>query len=189
MAAGAGARFGGRKQFALIGKQTLIERALEPLKPLFRKDLYCVLGAHREALRPLVEPHARVIDHPGWAQGLGASIGHGMRQLLARSPYDAVLIALADQVALERADFQRLLEDFDNSRIVAARYAGKTGVPALFPAGNFGELAQLSGQEGARELLREKGREVIEVPMPRAEIDIDTPEDLEGFIGLRTEMG
>ena len=62
--------------------------------------------------------------------------------------------------------------------VAAALYGGACGVPAIFPRSLFQELAQLRGDQGARMLLRRNVDRLVRVPMPGAELDIDTPEDL-----------
>ena len=54
--------------------------------------------------------------------------------------------------------------------------AGMGGIPALFPASWQARLAALSGDSGARQLLR--AGEVPGVEAPRLALDIDTPEHL-----------
>ncbi len=178
MAAGAGSRFGGRKQLALVAGKPLITHVLEQLRPVFEQDLYCVTGAYRDEVRPIVAPYARIIEHTGWKQGLGSSIASGIRGI---SPlkYDGILIALADQIAIRQQDYLNLLRRFEGDNIVAALYAGNAAVPALFPARCFEDLARLQGDRGARQLLRKTALPVTAVPMPSAEADIDTTEDLE----------
>jgi CTP:molybdopterin cytidylyltransferase MocA len=58
--------------------------------------------------------------------------------------------------------------------ITASCYAGRNGVPAYFPRAAFSELARLSGDSGARELLRTAPAIVL----PHGEFDVDTPYDL-----------
>ena len=88
-------------------------------------------------------------------------------------------IALADQVAVTADDLRRLVTRWEQrpDRIVAAQYAGTTGVPAIFPVDLFGELAELQGDRGARALLSRYADRVVAVPMPSAAQDVDTPAD------------
>jgi CTP:molybdopterin cytidylyltransferase MocA len=60
----------------------------------------------------------------------------------------------------------------------AAQYGGRLGVPAILPRSAFSALLQLRGDRGAQGWLRANAARVVAVPMPRAAIDIDTPEDL-----------
>ena len=178
LAAGGGVRFGGPKQLAPVAGKALLRHGLDALTPLFGEDLYVVLGARWEKVEPLVAPPARVIVNPRWRDGLGSSISHGLRAVRARGEYRGLLIALADQVRLGQRDFAGLIERFDGERIVAARYAGAPGVPAIFPAALFDRLQRLDGDSGARAMLREMAEELVTVPLPQAEHDIDTPDDI-----------
>ncbi|KEA62450.1 CTP:molybdopterin cytidylyltransferase [Marinobacterium lacunae] len=177
LAAGAGSRFGGRKQLALLEDRALVQHALQPLLPRFEHHLFCVIGAYADEVRPLVEGYARVIEHPDWSQGLGTSIARGVRAI-ADDDYDGVLITLADLACLDTEHYRQLVERFDGQCIVASHYAGKTAVPALFPKALFAQLMRLEGDRGARNLLRDNADRVVTLPMPTASQDIDTPEDL-----------
>ena len=57
----------------------------------------------------------------------------------------------------------------------ASAYAGRRGVPAYFPSAVFAALGELTGDAGARELLREARA----VELEGGELDIDTPEALD----------
>ena len=63
-------------------------------------------------------------------------------------------------------------------RIVAARYAGRLGAPALFTREHFAALAALTGEEGARDLIHADPTRVAAVDLPELAHDLDTPEDL-----------
>ena len=116
LAAGAGYRFGGCKQLALIEGRPLVRHALEALALLFDDDLYIVLGAYREDIQPQVEDLAQVISHADWRQGLGSSIARGVDEVEARGRYAGMLIALADQPRISTGDFGQLVERFDGNR-------------------------------------------------------------------------
>jgi molybdenum cofactor cytidylyltransferase len=180
LAAGAGRRFDGCKQLALIDDKPLVRRTLEALACVFAEQPYIVLGAHRVDIRPVVEDIAQVIDHPGWQQGMGSSIARGVTEIEARERYDGILVSLADQFRLTPGDFDQLIERFDGDRIVAAYYANSHGVPAIFPATMFERLKQLDAERGAKSMLVEMQQEIVSLPMPTAEIDIDTVADV-GF--------
>jgi len=61
-------------------------------------------------------------------------------------------------------------------RRIACGYAGARGIPALLPCQDFDALLKLRGDRGARGLLQ--GEEVLEVPFPQGELDLDVPEDV-----------
>jgi molybdenum cofactor cytidylyltransferase len=180
LAAGSSTRFGSPKQLADIAGRPMLARTLDTVLQLERRHpVTVVLGADVERLEPLVrDASAQVAFNPDHAQGMASSIRVG----LAQAPFDArgVLIALADQVAVTADDLRQLVSRWEQQpdRIVAALYDDTIGVPAIFPADLFRELAELQGDRGARVLLSRYPGRVIGVPMPSAAQDIDTPEDL-----------
>ena len=180
LAAGSSSRFGSPKQLADIAGRPMLARTLDTVLQLERRHpVTVVLGADRERLEPLVRTTpACVAFNPDHARGMASSIRVG----LAQAPTDArgALIALADQVAVTADDLRQLVSRWEQhpDRIVAAQYEGTIGVPAIFPADLFRELAELQGDRGARVLLSRYPERVIGVPMPSAAQDIDTPGDL-----------
>jgi CTP:molybdopterin cytidylyltransferase MocA len=91
---------------------------------------------------------------------------------------DAVLVMLADQVAITAAHLQDLLHHFDGQTAVATEYAGSLGPPAIFPRAHFDALKDLRGDTGAKQLLMSGAFPVHAVSFEDSAIDIDTPEDL-----------
>ena len=180
LAAGRSSRFGSPKQLANIAGRPMLARTLDTVLQLERRHpVTVVLGADFERIEPLVrDASAQVAFNPDHAQGMASSIRVG----LAQAPFDArgTLIALADQVAVTADDLRQLVARWEQQpdRIVAALYEDTIGVPAIFPADLFRELAELRGDRGARVLLSRYPERVISVPMPSAAQDIDTPGDL-----------
>ena len=178
LAAGGGSRFGGRKQLAPIDGKPMLLHRLATLAPLFAGNLYTVLGAYRDEILPLVNDSTRVIEHARWRDGIGSSIAVGVDEITSGGRYDGILIALLDQVRLTKSDFKRLIDQFDGRRIAASWYSGAAGVPAIFPATLFDRLRRLEGDRGAKSILQQMMSEVIQVPMPKAAQDIDSPSDI-----------
>ncbi len=178
LAAGAGRRFGACKQLAPLAGKPLLRHALENLATVFTDDLFVVLGAHADEIRPQVAYLAAIIEHDGWEAGLGTSIARGVDAVERADSYDGVLIALADQPALTSDDFGQLLAAFDGNRIVATDYGDRAGVPAVFPAACFARLRQLSGDRGAQAMLQAEA-DILRIALPAAALDVDRAEDLE----------
>jgi len=90
-----------------------------------------------------------------------------------------ILVALGDMPCVSREHIQRLLERFqvDDPRCIVASGSDGVGLPpALFSLALLEDLARMTGDKGARSLLRD----AVLVPTEPAELaDVDTPEDLE----------
>jgi CTP:molybdopterin cytidylyltransferase MocA len=93
---------------------------------------------------------------------------------------DAALVMLVDQPNVDAAALRRLLAAWRRRPALpaAALYAGRAGVPAIFPRRAWPALLALDGDAGARAVLR-AAADVSLVAMPEAELDVDTPRDLE----------
>lgn len=179
LAAGASSRFGSPKQLVRVAGQPLLHRAVANAVELAGHAVTVVLGAHAAELSPLLRhTSASVIVNREWSEGLGSSI----RTAVAKLPpsCEGALITLADQAAVTVDDLKRLVGTWrrEPGHIVAARYDGRLGVPAIFPRSEFAVLTALRGDRGARDLLRRSRDRVIGVEVANASIDIDTPEDL-----------
>ncbi len=179
LAAGASTRFGSAKQLARVGGHPLLQMAVTRAGDVAGHAVLVVLGAHASELTPLLaHSQASVIINREWREGMASSIRAGVARLPPSCT--AVLLLLVDQVAITREDLQRLVSAWRRQPeyIAAAHYGAITGVPAIFPRSTFAALQALRGDAGARQLLRRNPDRLVRVPMDRAAIDIDTPEDL-----------
>jgi molybdenum cofactor cytidylyltransferase len=179
LAAGASTRFGSPKQLVRIAGRPLLHTVVTRAAEVTGNALIVVLGAGAAELAPLLKhsPGSVVVNRQ-WREGLASSIRAGVARLPATCA--GVMLVLADQAAVTSDDLRRLAGTWRRrpQSIVAALYAGTTGAPAIFPRSTFAELAALRGDAGARSVLRRSVDRMIRVPMPAAELDLDTPEDL-----------
>ena len=179
LAAGASTRFGSPKQLVRIAGRPLLHTVVTRAAEVTGNSLIVVLGAGASELAPLLKhsPGSVVVNRQ-WREGLASSIRAGVERLPATCA--GVLLVLADQAAVTSDDLRRLAGTWRRrpQYIAAALYAGTTGAPAIFPRSAFTELAALRGDAGARSILRRSADRMIRVPMPSAEHDVDTPEDL-----------
>jgi molybdenum cofactor cytidylyltransferase len=89
----------------------------------------------------------------------------------------AVVIALADMPRVTAALVGRLLQAAEGrDAVVTASDGNAPRPPALFGCGRFDTLAEITGDRGARALLR-SGRHVLAAPEEL--VDVDTPAELE----------
>ena len=182
LAAGGSSRFGSPKQLVRVNGRPLMHTVVSRAVELAGHSVTVVLGANAAELAPLLRHSpAGIAVNRDWAEGIASSIREGISH--APQSADGVLIALADQAAVTTEDLRRLAGAWRRSpgSIVAAQYAGTVGVPAVFPRWCFRELNELRGDHGARLLLSRHVDRLIRLPMPSAELDIDTPEDLLGL--------
>jgi len=183
-AAGRSSRYGGCKLLLEVGGKSLLQRTVDLANGVASGNVFVVTGAYRRRIMAATRD-AAWIHNSRWREGLGMSIACGVTRIA--SGYDGILIVLADQVALNREDLQRLCGLFDGHNIACARYRGQRGAPALFCRESFPWLQRLTGDGGAKALLGDDRFPVAEVTMEHAAVDIDVPEDLHGYSGFSGE--
>jgi molybdenum cofactor cytidylyltransferase len=182
LAAGASARMGSPKQLLKIEGKPLLVRAVEAALASPVWPVVVVLGANAERIRPVLARFPVLItENASWPEGMAASIRAGVTTLQQFSRHlDAALLALCDQPAFSAATIAQLIElQRTSSRgIVAARYSGRNGAPALFLRQHFAELTALTGEEGARALLNADPSRVAAIDLPALAMDLDTVADV-----------
>jgi len=178
LAAGASSRFGSPKALAKLDTATLLELALRRARAVVGEDFTVVLGAQADTIRATLNlPESQIVVHDAWDRGLAESLKYGVSQVPA--PSSAALILLMDQPAVSTADLNTLIAAWQArpETAAAAYYAGDIGAPCILPRTLFAPLRDLHGDRGAKPLLHRLA-EVTRVPMPSAEFDIDTRDDL-----------
>lgn len=120
-----------------------------------------------------------VNDDP--VRDMASSVRLGVEQAIAFGAA-AILIALADMPRVTAAHMYRMFDAADSPAAVVASSDGVSPKPpAIFGRECFAELMQVTGDEGARALIK-RGRHVV---TSAAElIDVDTPEELEQLRAL-----
>lgn len=179
LAAGGSSRFGAPKQLVRLGGRSLLRRAAESALASGADRVVVVLGAHADLLDAELDGlPVRVLRNPEWGSGLAGSLA-----LAARSATEAgsraLLVTLADQPGIPAEALRALLSarESGGALAAAAAYPDGPGVPAVLGHELFAQLEGLRGDQGARELLRALGHQVVTLPLGALE-DVDRPEDL-----------
>lgn len=180
LAAGAGTRFGASKQLARLDDRPLLEHALTAIaaaSSLTRTVV--VVGHNAHEILSSVDLHgAEPLLCSGWGEGQSASLRCGVAAL-AGAGAAAVVVTLGDQPFIDPRAIERVIAARSaNADAVRAIYAGRPGHPVLLERSLFAGVAQLTGDTGARELLRHaRVRDVACDGLGRPD-DIDTPEQV-----------
>ncbi len=181
LAAGRSSRFGRLKQLEKLGKMTLLERTLDVVKRS-RVDRVMIVLGYRAAkiLETLNTAGAQVVINHRYASGLSSSLNVGLDA--AGEKTDAVLIVLADQPFLSVSIVNRIITGHKRTQlpIVVPTYKGVQGNPVLIEKSLFPELRRLSGDMGAKEVIRRHADKVLRLKLDdlRYLSDIDTEQDL-----------
>ena len=145
-----------------------------------------VLGPDQPARRAALDGLAVEIVESADTDGMAASIRAGVAGLSG-----PVLVALADMPEITAQDLYLMVSLGAQARgaiLRAAAADGRPGNPVLFPADLLPQLAQLTGDQGARAILQAEGARVHLLPLAgeRALIDLDTPEAWADWRARRT---
>ncbi len=181
LAAGAGSRFGGGKLLASYKGRPLIEAVLSELRRAPVDEIIVVIGSEGERLRRICPYYgARPVENPNWAEGMSTSVRTGLSACHPEAR--AAVVALADQPLVGAEAVGRLVGAFEGgARIAVATYGGRPRNPVLFAREVWPLLErELSGDKGAREVLRRYPELVTEVVCDDVAdpADVDTVEDL-----------
>jgi len=183
LAAGFSRRLGGSKALARIHGVSLLMRTLRLCAACTALPPLCILPPRAgSAGRELTALGARVVVNRRRAEGLSSSVRLG----LDRGRYAAAILWLpVDLAELEYQDLVRLVRRWCGARRkIAARRLGQAasargGAPMILPKAWFGAAAAVRGDVGLRELLAATPTALLTlVPLPSAELEVDTPADL-----------
>ena len=181
MAAGGSSRYGQCKQLVDINGSNLVRIAIDKLSPIFPHNrINVVIGANSEAMiRNIKDLPVNVVHNKHWQTGLASSLKAGINSL--EPGCLAVMITLCDQVLVAEKHLRQLIDLWigNPSNIIASAYADTLGTPAIFPAEFHLQLLALDGDAGAKSILRNNTDQIITLPIPEAEFDLDVPADLE----------
>ncbi len=181
LAAGSARRFGAQKMLADLHGAPLVRWAVLAVTRSLATEVIVVAGADIAAIGAALDGlPVQIIANAQHAEGMSTSLACGLGAIDPTA--DAALVALGDQPALSVDVVKALIARFDagGARIVQPSYRGEPGHPVLFSRELFGELQDVRGDRGGREVLDRHAAEIIfvaiDTPMPR---DVDTREDLE----------
>jgi CTP:molybdopterin cytidylyltransferase MocA len=174
LAAGGGTRFGEpAKLLADLGGRPLLQWAVDAQCAVTELSrVVVVLGAHADEIGEQVRfGRAETVVCVDWASGQAESLRCGLAALAGAGK---VIVTLGDAPLVAPAVIARFTGEPPRTR---AGYHGRPGHPVVLGREEITTLMTLSGDRGARDLLR--GGPVIEVGHLCSGRDVDTPEDLE----------
>lgn len=183
LAAGAGRRFGQDKlTHALPNGELLAVPACRNLAAGVDEVLAVVRPGNGMLADSLAAQGAKVVVFADADLGMGSSLAFAVQ---ACPDAGGWLVALADMPWIAPATISRLAESLRaGAAIVAPRYQGRRGHPVGF-AGRFGgDLAGLSGDIGAKAVIRKHLEQLhlLDCDDPGVLRDVDRPADLTHLI-------
>lgn len=185
LAAGAGSRFSGptHKLLAPLGPRTSTDtlagtvagRAISAARAAAIGPVIVIVGA--VDLPAEVTAGCLVVRNPNWAEGQATSVQCAVTAAREHGA-DAVVIGLADQPFVTSDAWRNIAAS--TSPIAVATYEGVRGNPVRLHESVW-SLLPVSGDSGARDLIRLRPELVSEVACAGSSADIDTQEDLDSW--------
>lgn len=172
LAAGTSTRFGGDKLLHPLNGRPLAEHIATTLSDLPLTARLAVCPSGNSARRDLFVRHGfEVIDNPQPEDGMGRSLSLGAQRAIALDA-DAMLVCLADMPFVTRDHLMALLAA--DGPAVATECNGTRSPPAVFARELLPQLAVLTGDQGARALIKSAATIIAAPDLVR---DFDTPAD------------
>lgn len=187
LAAGAGARMGGRPKSLLeLGGVPLIRRQLIALSGAGVDEVVVVLGHHAEHIEPVVQAFPVTLARNLTPQdGQVSSLRIGLAALTGK--LDAVLVALADQPLINAQDITSLIAAYkqraEGTSVVVPTVGGEPGNPVMFSAEVREQILAGGASVGCRQWRGANPQAVhaFVTDNRRFGVDVDTEEDIARF--------
>lgn len=182
LAAGTSSRLGEPKQLLVHRGKPLVQHAIDAGASL--DVLVVVVGHEAKAVRDAIElpDDARIVHNASHAEGQSTSLRVGLEAV--GSGAGAAVVLLADQPGVDEALVRQVIERWRSSdaRFVRVRYPEGPSHPVLLDRAIWDEVKAVTGDRGARELVRDHPDWLaeVELPGPRPP-DVDTREDYEAL--------
>lgn len=187
LAAGAGARMGGRpKPLLELGGVPLIRRQLIALSGAGIDEVVVVLGHHADLIEPVVQAFpVTVVRNPRPDDGQVSSQRLGLQALTGK--LDAMLVALADQPLLHAQDMTALISAYkkrpEGTSVVFPQVDGLPGNPVIFSAEVREQILAGAADLGCRQWRQAhpEAAHAFVTDNRRYRVDMDTEDDIHRF--------
>lgn len=174
LAAGMGSRFAGddHKLLTLIDGVPIVRRAIDAAREAGFDEVIVVEGA--VDLDAVVPDDVTLLRNERWEDGQATSLRAAVAYADARG-HGVIVVGLGDSPGVT-PEIWRTVADVD-ADLASARYDGQLRPPVRLAASMWASLP-VSGDEGARSLMRARPDLVRPVPVDGDPRDIDTLDDL-----------
>ena len=174
LAAGAGSRYAGdtHKLFAEVAGRPVISHVIDAARGAEVDEVIVVSGA--VDLAPFVPDDVTLIHNEQWAEGQATSLRAAVGYAESRG-HDVLVVGLGDSPGVTTEIWNQVAAV--EADLASARYDGDLRPPVRLAASMWASLP-VSGDEGARSIMRQRPDLVRPVPVEGDPHDIDTLEDL-----------
>jgi molybdenum cofactor cytidylyltransferase len=192
LAAGRASRMGSNKLIAELDGEPIVRRTVRAVLGSRARPVIVVTGHEAEAVRAaLAGLDVQFAHNPDFALGMSTSLRLGVA---AAGAVAGALICLGDMPKLESRHLDAVIDAHrsgDPDEIIVPTCDRKRGNPVLWPQSYFAEIAELTGDVGARALIDRHAEQVrlLAIDDPAILVDIDTPAALAALRGHAAGAG
>lgn len=187
LAAGSSSRLGRPKQLLDLFGEPLLRHVVRNAVASRLSEVVLVLGHQSTEITDVVgEWGQRIVVNPDYRDGQSTSLRVGLNAIDPAAA--AVMFLLGDQPQVTPEIINAVITRFyeTNSSIVIPTYGGIPANPVLFEAELFPELATVTGDEGARSIIKRYRNQVVHIPasLQTPPQDVDTEEDYAALLEM-----
>lgn len=186
LAAGQSRRMGAQnKLLALVNGKPMIRHAVEEIMASKAEHVLMVTGYEPEkVLNTVWDMDVPSVQNDLYAEGISTSVKLGF-SILAQD-YDGIIVCLGDMPFVTAAVLDQLIDAFDpveGRAIVVPGFKGKRGNPAIISSQFADDVAEITGDMGAKAVISNNDHvvHIIEIDSSNIFADIDTPDILEAI--------
>lgn len=185
LAAGTSSRLGRPKQLLDLAGRPLVRHVVDAALASTLDEVVIVVGHAAEAVRAVLPSHDRLrtAENRSHTGGQSTSLIAGLRAV--HPVTEAIVVLLGDQATVRASAIDAVVDRFRRGRrtIVQASYSGTPGHPTLLARELWPEVEALTGDEGARSIVRRHRAERALVEMGGPTLaDVDTEEDYRALL-------
>jgi len=181
LAAGRGSRIatGDPKPLLEHRGRPLVAWALDAAVASGCAPVLLVVGHAAEAVAAHATPPVEVVESRDWEAGISRSLQAALQALESDTSVTAAIIGLADQPRVGAGAYRRLAAAGEGgAEIAVATYHGIRGNPVLLGRSVWADARELTGDEGARQLMRVRAVVEVDCTGTGDPADVDTLDDL-----------
>ncbi len=180
LAAGRSTRMGHQNKLSTPWRGVpLLSHVLTALASSDLDPVIVVTGHEADQVCDLIPESAITVFNGDFASGMASSLRTGVERA-GQGNCDGVMILLGDMPMITTPHIEQMLQAFDaadDDAIIQAAAQGKPGNPVLISRRYFPQLMKLSGDRGARDILKSNAASVVRVEIGEAAgQDFDTPD-------------
>lgn len=155
LAAGLSSRMGKNKLLLPLGKQSIIEHVVEKVSKSQVDEIIVVLGNDATDIKAVLERFdIKIVANSDYIKGQSTSVKVGIQEVDDHT--EGALFIMGDQPMIKSGIINDIIHRFSECKcsIVVPTYNNRRGNPVLFGNRWFGDLNDVQGDKGGRDILK-----------------------------------